>query len=333
MFDIPMNTKSALSLSDMASGQAAPAAPQMPMGQPSFGTPQMPMGQPQMGQPQGFGAPAAQDFGAAQNFGAPQGFGAQMPQQPMGQPTGQPQGFGAPVQQPMGVPQQPMGQPQGFGAPAPQQMQAPVQQPMQAPVPKQRPAGNGVILKKGQKASLTQMNPNLDLIEVGLGWDLGPNGQAYDLDVEAFLLNQAGKVVGDDWFVFYNQPTSPDGSVRLVADSTTGAGAGDDEIIQVKLSQVHASVQKIMFIVTINEAQERGYNFSNVQNAYVRIVDKATNQELLKFNLTDYYDTVCSMMVGEVYRHNGEWKFNSVGNGVAEGLEGLCVRYGVSVAG
>ena len=250
-------------------------------------------------------------------------------------------GFGAPAQ-----PQQQMVQPQAqqsWGQPtqAPQPMQntyqQPAPQPMQsapaAPAPTQRPSGGGVILKKGQKTSLTKMNPNLDLIEVGLGWDLAPGGAAYDLDVEAFLLGADGRVIGDDWFVFYNQPASPDGAVRLLGDSRTGEGAGDDEVIQVKLSQLNPGVAKIVFIVTINEAKERGYNFSNVTNAYVRIVDKQTNRELVKFNLTDYYNTVCSMMVGEVYKHNGEYRFNPIGDGTGDDLMGLCMRYGVNVAG
>lgn len=281
MFDIPMNVKPPMSLSDMAAAQSGQAV-QQPM-------------QNNMGQ-----QPVQQ-----------QPYQQPMQQQPYQQPAQQNY-----QQQPM--PSQNMYQ------------QAP---PMQQTQPRQRPAGNGVILKKGQKTSLSKLNPNLDLIEVGLGWDLGPGGQAYDLDVEAFLLNQMDKVIGDDWFVFYNQPVSPDGSVKLLGDSTTGAGAGDDEIIQVKLSQVNGNVSKILFIVTINEAKERGYNFSNVQNAYVRIVDKATNNELVRFNLTDYYNTVCSMMVGEVYKHNNEWKFAPIGDGTADDLMGLCARYGVNVAG
>lgn len=294
MFDIPMNSSGALSLSSLDSSNFA-----KPGTQPV-------QNQNQMQNQQGFGSP--------QPMGQPQGFGAS-------QPMDQSQGFGQP---------QPMNQPQGFGQTQPQQnFGAP--QPMAQP--KQRPSGNGVILKKGQKTSLTALNPNLDLIEVGLGWDLGPNGQNYDLDVEAFLLGQNGKVIGDDWFVFYNQPASPDGSVRLLADSTTGAGVGDDEVIQVKLSQVNAQVSKIVFIVTINDAKEYGYNFSNITNAYVRIVDKATNNEMIRFNLTDYYNTVCSMMVGEVYKHNNEWKFSPIGDGTADDLMGLCARYGVNVAG
>ena len=153
-------------------------------------------------------------------------------------------------------------------------------------------------------------NGRLDLIEVGLGWDLGPNGQGYDLDVEAFLLGENGKVLGDEWFVFYNQNVSPDGSVVCGIDNTSGAGFGDDESIRIQLSKVHPNVAKIVFIV-----------------------DKITNQELIRFNLTEYYATVCSMVVGELYKHNGEWKFNAVGNGTAQDLTGLCMSYGVNVIG
>ena len=198
----------------------------------------------------------------------------------------------------------------------------------------QQQTGKGVVVKKGQKVKLSSPNNGrLDLIEVGLGWDLGPNGQGYDLDVEAFLRGENGKALGDEWIVFYNQNVSPDGSVVCGIDNTSGAGFGDDESIRIQLSKVHPNVAKIVFIVTINEALERGYNFSNVSNAYVRIVDKITNQELIRFNLTEYYATVCSMVVGELYKHNGEWKFNAVGNGTAQDLTGLCMSYGVNVIG
>ena len=149
---------------------------------------------------------------------------------------------------------------------------------------RKRSFGNGVVLKKGQKASLTQLCPGLDLINVGLGWDLGPDGRGYDLDVEAFMLGMNGVVLGDDWFVFYGQTESPDGAVRLLCDSTTGVGDGDDEIIQVQLSKLNNNVNRIVFIVSINEAKENGYNFSNVSNAYVRITDIKTNKEIAGFS-------------------------------------------------
>lgn len=189
----------------------------------------------------------------------------------------------------------------------------------------------GVILKKGQKTSLTKMNPNLSEIDVCLGWDI--KNQVIDLDASAFMLNAANRVVGDDWFVFYGQTSSPDGSVIHHGDSRDGAGAGDDEVITIKLNQVNSTVQKIAFVITINEALENGYNFSMVANAYVRIVDKSTGKELAKFNLTDYYSNVTSMVVGEVYRKDNEWRLNPVGDGVAKDLAGLCAMYGVNVQG
>lgn len=333
-----------------------------PMGQPQtngFGQPQPnSFGQPNTGFGQadnGFGQPnngfgqTGGSFGANPNTGFSQDNGFN--QQPSGfnqQPSGfgqtnngfaQPSGFSQPSQhQGFSQPSQPQGftqpsQHQGFGQPnigLSQSNNGFNQQPQAQP--RQRTFGNGVVLKKGQKTSLSQMCPGLDLIQVGLGWDLGPGGVGYDLDVEAFMLGANGRVIGDDWFVFYNQPNSPDNSIQLLCDSTTGAGDGDDEIIQVKLSQVNPQVAKIIFIVSINEAKERGYNFSNVANAYVRITDVKTGRELVRFSLTDYYSTVCSMMVGEVYKHNNEWKFNPIGDGTSDDLIGLCTRYGVNIA-
>lgn len=191
--------------------------------------------------------------------------------------------------------------------------------------------GNGVILRKGQKASLTAMSNGLSEIDVCLGWDCDRG--VYDLDSSCFMVDNTDRVIGDDWFVFYGQLTSPDGSIVHAGDCKDGARQGDDEIIHVNLNRVDNRVQKLVFVVTINEAKERGLNFSGVSNAYIRIVDKRTNTELTRFNLTDYYATVTSMMVGEVYRHNGEWKLNAIGNGVEADLAGLCMRYGVNVAG
>lgn len=188
----------------------------------------------------------------------------------------------------------------------------------------------GISLSKGQKISLSKMNSSLDEIDVCLGWDVGKY-RNYDLDSEAFMLGSNDKVIGDNWFVFYNQPISPDGSVKHKGDNKTGQGDGDDEIISVKLSKVNPMVSKIVFVVTINDAKINGYNFGCVSNAFIRVVDKQTNIELVRFNLSEYYKEVVSMMVGEIYLKNGEWKFNSIGNGTGDDLEGLCKRYGVNV--
>jgi tellurium resistance protein TerD len=220
--------------------------------------------------------------------------------------------------------------------PAQQQYQAqqmPVQQQQYQAQPvqqRQRPQGNGVVLKKGQKVGLAQGGQTLTSIRVGLGWDVV--NQACDLDASAFMLGQDNRVLGDDWFVFYGQTNSPDNSIQHSGDST-GEGAGDDETININLSAINPNVKKIVFVVTINEALERGLNFSMVANAYVRVVDNTTGNELIKFNLSDYYANVTSMVVGEIYNHNGQWKFNAVGDGVAKDLAGLCAMYGVNVVG
>lgn len=190
---------------------------------------------------------------------------------------------------------------------------------------------NGVILAKGEKVSLSKFNSKLDEIDVCLGWDASASG--YDLDSEAFILGNNDLVLGDDWFVFYNQPSSPDGSIIHSGDNKTGVGDGDDEIIKIKLSRVNSNVSKIVFVVTINEAKQKGLNFSGVSNAFIRVVDKNQNRELVRFNLTDYYSNVTSMMVGELYKKNNEWRFNPIGNGTDDDLLGLCKRYGVNVAG
>ena len=292
------------------------------------------VGQPQgdmPGQPQG-------GFNAQQMGGMSGQQMGSIPGQQQRDFNSQPQNAFMECNQPQGgfnqFPQMPQS---GFNQSPQMSQQMPHQMPRggfnsQQTAPKKRNFGNGVILQKGQKTSLSKMCPGLDLIHVGIGWDLGPNGQSYDLDVEAFMLGANGKVIGDDWFVFYNQPDSPDGSVRLLASSTDGAGDGDDEIIQVQLSKVNSAVSKIVFIISINDAKVYGYNFSNIANAYVRVVDMKTGKEITRFQLTDYYENVNSMMVGEVYLHNGEWKFNAIGNGVSADLADLCIRYGVNLA-
>lgn len=248
--------------------------------------------------------------------------GEAMPQQPAQQPYQQP-----PVQQPYQQPVQPTQQP--YQQPTQQPYQQPVQQPVQAA----RSPATGVSLKKGQKQSLSSLNPHLDCIDIGLGWDTPTGAQIpYDLDCEAFMLGPDGKIVGDSWFVFYGQPSSPDGSVVHGGDNSTGAGTGDDEVIHVQLSRVDSRVTKIAVVVTIDEAKARNHNFGQISNAYIRIVDKSNGSELCRFSLTEYYSAVFSMVVGELYRHNGEWRFNPVGNGTANDLAGLCAFYGVQVS-
>ena len=190
-----------------------------------------------------------------------------------------------------------------------------------------------VCLKKGQKVDLTKGNPGLKKITVGLGWDVNryDGGSDFDLDASAFLLGANGRVTDDSDFVFYGNATHPSGSVVYGGDNRTGAGEGDDEQIFVDLSTVPAAIQKIDFTVTIYEAAERRQNFGQVSNAFVRILDDATGQELIRYDLEEDFSIETALVVGELYRHNGEWKFNAIGSGFQGGLEALCVNYGVNV--
>lgn len=178
-------------------------------------------------------------------------------------------------------------------------------------------------MQKGQKITLSATP--ISSIKVLLGWNV--KNQQCDIDVSAFLLSDSGKVIGDDWFVFYGQPDSPDRSVSFAEIQDTC----DREMISVRLSGLHPSVQKIVFVLTINEAFQKHLNFSMVKDAYIRIFDSVSGQELASYPMTEYYSNVISMMIGELYQYKGTWKFHAIGNGVAKDLKGLCELYGVQV--
>ncbi|MNI01054.1 General stress protein 16U [compost metagenome] len=198
-----------------------------------------------------------------------------------------------------------------------------------APAAPQAGSNGGLILAKGQKLDLTKNNPGLDNLRVGLGWDINQlQGSSYDLDTEVFLLNQSGQVPSSSHIVFYNNSASPDGSVRYSGDNKTGLGSGDDEFVEIQLSKVSADIQKIVFTATIDEAIRKNQNFGQVVNAYIRIVNQNTGMELCRFDLSEDYSTAISMVVGEVYRHGNEWKFNAIGNGLTLDLAGICAHYG-----
>ena len=190
-----------------------------------------------------------------------------------------------------------------------------------------------VNLVKGQKVDLTKGNPGLTKINAGLGWDVNAfdSGTAFDLDAEVFLLGENGKVTSDADFIFYSNPTHPSGSVEHTGDNRDGAGDGDDETIRIDLSAVPAGITKIVFTVTIYDAAVRNQNFGQVQNAFIRIYDPTTSEELLRYDLTEDFSIETALVIGEIYRHNGEWKFNAVGAGYQGGLEALCRSYGVNV--
>ena len=190
-----------------------------------------------------------------------------------------------------------------------------------------------VCLKKGQKVDLTKTNPGLKKVVVGLGWDVNryDGGAEFDLDASAFMLGANGHVTADSDFIFYGNGTHASGSVVYGGDNRTGAGEGDDEQITVDLGLVPANIEKIDFTVTIYEADVRRQNCGQVSNAYVRIVDDATGSELIRYDLEEDYSIETALVVGELYRHGTEWKFNAIGSGFQGGLEALCRNYGVNV--
>ena len=190
-----------------------------------------------------------------------------------------------------------------------------------------------ITLSKGQKVSLTKGNPGLKHIVVGLGWDTNKydGGFDFDLDSAAFLLDENGKVNADTDFVFYNNLKHSSGAVEHLGDNLTGEGDGDDEQVKVDLSLVPQNISKIAFTVTIREALERRQNFGQVSNSYVRVIDEDTNQELLNYELGEDFSIETAIVVCEIYRHNGEWKFNALGSGFEGGLEALCKNFGVNI--
>jgi tellurium resistance protein TerD len=190
----------------------------------------------------------------------------------------------------------------------------------------------GVSLSKGGNVSLTKEAPGLTAVTVGLGWDVRTTtGADFDLDASALLLDASGKVVSDKHFVFFNNLKSPDGSVEHTGDNLTGEGEGDDEVINVNLAGVPADVVKIVFPVSIYEAESRQQSFGQVRNAYIRVLNAADQRELARYDLTEDASTETAMVFGELYRHGAEWKFRAIGQGYASGLRGIAQDFGVNV--
>ena len=190
----------------------------------------------------------------------------------------------------------------------------------------------GVSLSKGGNVSLTKAAPNLISIGVGLGWDVRSTaGHDFDLDASALALGENHKVLGDDYFVFFNNLKSPDGSIEHQGDNLTGEGEGDDEVVTVNLPGVPPQATSIVFAVSIYDAESRQQSFGQVRNAYIRVVNLANDVELARYDLTEEYSSETAMVFGELYRYGGEWKFRAVGQGYATGLRGIALDYGVHV--
>ena len=190
----------------------------------------------------------------------------------------------------------------------------------------------GVSLSKGGNVSLSKEAPGLTAVIVGLGWDArSTTGTEFDLDASAILCNSAGKVVSDAHFVFFNNMKSPEGSVEHTGDNLTGEGEGDDEQVKVDLAKVPAEVDKIVFPVSIYDAENRSQSFGQVRNAFIRVVNQAGGAEITRYDLSEDASTETAMVFGELYRNGADWKFRAVGQGYAQGLRGIAQDFGVNV--
>lgn len=189
-----------------------------------------------------------------------------------------------------------------------------------------------VSLSKGGNVSLSKEAPGLTAVLVGLGWDARTtSGADFDLDASALMVGTSGKILSDAHFIFFNNLTSPDGSVEHTGDNLTGEGEGDDEVIKVNLAGVPAEVDKIVVTVSIYDAEARQQSFGQVRNAYIRVVNQADNNEITRYDLTEDASSETAMIFGELYRNGNEWKFRAVGQGYSTGLHGIAKDFGVNV--
>lgn len=191
----------------------------------------------------------------------------------------------------------------------------------------------GITLSKGQKIDLTKTNPGLVKAVIGLGWDTNKysGGQQFDLDASAFLVDASNRCQNDHDFIFYNNLQHPSGAVVHTGDNRTGEGDGDDEQLIVDFSSIPAYVDRIGITVTIHDADLRNQNFGQVSNAFVRLADESTGQELLRFDLGEDFSIETAVVFCELYKHGNDWKFSAVGSGFSGGLAALCRNYGLEV--
>lgn len=188
-----------------------------------------------------------------------------------------------------------------------------------------------ISLQKGQRVDLTKDRPSLKNVLIGLGWDINHyDGETdFDLDASAFMTKANGKVGNENDFIFYGNLNHVSGSVQHMGDNRTGEGDGNDEVIKVQLDKIPSDYDTISFTVTIYEAEKRLQNFGMVENAYVRLIDEDTGEELVRFDLTEDFSTETALVVAEIYKRDGQWKFAAIGSGYDGGLKALCKEYGI----
>lgn len=190
-----------------------------------------------------------------------------------------------------------------------------------------------ISLSKGGNVSLSKEAPGLAAVMVGLGWEARvTDGASFDLDASVFAVGENGKVIDDAHFIFYGNKSLADGTVSHMGDNRTGEGDGDDEVVKVNLKDLAAGVSKLVFAVTIHDAEKNSQSFGQVSKAYIRIVNEAGGAEIARFDLSEDASTETAMIFGEIYRHGTEWKFKAIGQGFAGGLAPLATAHGVNIS-
>lgn len=186
-----------------------------------------------------------------------------------------------------------------------------------------------INLSKGERIDLSKEDPGLTNAWVGLGWDINvtDTGTAFDLDTSVFMLAANGKIPADSYFIFYNNLKSPDGGVNHLGDNRTGAGEGEDETIEVNLNEIDSTIEELIFVVTIHDAEERRQNFGQVRNAFIRLANAKTEQEIIRYELDEDFSTEAALEFGRLYRKDGTWRFQAVGQGYNSGLSAFVEKY------
>ncbi len=191
---------------------------------------------------------------------------------------------------------------------------------------------SSLTLTKGNNLSLTKADPGLERALIGLGWDpRTTSGEPFDLDASALLIGADGKVRSQDDFIFYNQLRSKDGAVVHQGDNRSGVGDGDDEQVLIDFSLIGSDVERVVIVVSIDQADARGQNFGQVRDAYCRVLNQDTDQEVVRYDLSEDAAPETSMIFAEIYRNRAEWKFRAVGQGYATGLHGIATDFGISL--
>lgn len=187
-----------------------------------------------------------------------------------------------------------------------------------------------LTLSKGGNINLSKIAPSLNNIIIGLGWDVrATDGETFDLDASLLMVKADGKARSEKDFIFYNEKKSACGAIHQLGDNRTGAGEGDDEAIHVFLNKVPTEIHNLIVCVSIHDAEKKKQNFGQVLNAFIRLVNKDTQQEVARYDLSEEAATETVMIFGEIYRYEGEWKFRAIGQGFKDGLAEVVRLHGI----